>query len=257
MESRWTLVRDSEGHPKSILTLSTDVTEKRKLEGQFLRAQRLESIGTLASGIAHDLNNILAPIMMSVNLLQETQADDRNARLLETLRTGVQRGAEMVKQILSFTRGQEGGRVLISLKHLVSEVSKIMQETFPKSISIKSAVAKDLWTTVADATQIHQVLMNLCVNARDAMPNGGSLCVAAVNLTVDADSTERPPEALPGPYVVLSVADSGTGIPPEVMEKIWEPFFTLKPEGIGTVTVLSAQCTVLSFRTLPRLRTEN
>ncbi len=245
VESRWTLVRDSEGHPKSILTLSTDVTEKRKLEGQFLRAQRLESIGTLASGIAHDLNNILAPIMMSVNLLQETQADDRNARLLETLRTGVQRGAEMVKQILSFTRGQEGGRVLISLKHLVSEVSKIMQETFPKSISIKSAVAKDLWTTVADATQIHQVLMNLCVNARDAMPNGGSLCVAAVNLTVDADSTERPPEALPGPYVVLSVADTGTGIPPEVMEKIWEPFFTLKPEGIGTGLGLSTVQTIV------------
>jgi len=245
VESRWTLVRDSEGHPKSILTLSTDVTEKRKLEGQFLRAQRLESIGTLASGIAHDLNNILAPIMMSVNLLQEMQTDDRNARLLETLRTGVQRGAEMVKQILSFTRGQEGGRVLINLKHLVSEVSKIMQETFPKSISIKSAVAKDLWTTVADATQIHQVLMNLCVNARDAMHDGGSLVVDASNLSLNADSVGCPPEAPPGRYVVLTVTDTGSGIASELMEKIWEPFFTLKPDGMGTGLGLSTVRTIV------------
>ena len=245
VESRWTLVRDGEGQPKSILTLSTDVTEKRKLEGQFLRAQRLESIGTLASGIAHDLNNILAPIMMSVNLLQEKLTDDRNARLLETLRTGVQRGAEMVKQILSFTRGQEGGRVLINLKHLVSEVSKIMQETFPKNLSIKTAVAGNLWTTVADATQIHQVLMNLCVNARDAMPTGGSLLLEAANLSLDADSPERPAEVQPGPFLVVSVSDTGTGIPPELMEKIWEPFFTMKPEGMGTGLGLSTVQTIV------------
>ena len=245
VESRWTLVRDSEGQPKSILTLSTDVTEKRRLEGQFLRAQRLESIGTLASGIAHDLNNILAPIMMAVNLLQEKLTDDRNARLLETLRTGVQRGAEMVKQILSFTRGQDGGRTLINLKYLVSEVSKIMQETFPKNISIRTTVAKELWTTVADATQIHQVLMNLCVNARDAMPEGGSLLVEASNLSLDSDSKERPTEAQLGPYLALSVTDSGSGIPPALMEKIWEPFFTLKPEGIGTGLGLSTVQTIV------------
>lgn len=239
VDSRWTLVRDSEGNPKSILTLSTDVTEKRQLEGQFLRAQRLESIGTLASGIAHDLNNVLAPIMMSVNLLQETLTDDKNVRLLETLRSSVQRGAEMVKQILSFTRGQEGGRALISLKHLVSEISKITQETFPKNISIKTSVARDLWTTEADATQIHQVLMNLCVNARDAMPAGGALNVEARNVTLDTGVPDLPPEAQPGRYVMLSVSDSGSGIPPEIMEKIWQPFFTLKPDGKGTGLGLS------------------
>lgn len=239
VDSRWTLVRDADGNPKAILTLSTDVTDKRKLEGQFLRAQRLESIGTLASGIAHDLNNILAPIMMSVNLLQEKLTDEKNARLLETLRSSVQRGAEMVKQILSFTRGQEGGRALISLKHLVSEILKITQETFPKNIAIKTCVARDLWTTEADATQIHQVLMNLCVNARDAMPEGGSLVVEAGNAALECDAPDLPPEGKPGRYVILSVSDSGNGISPGVMEKIWEPFFTLKPAGKGTGLGLS------------------
>jgi len=252
VESRWTLVRDSDGQPKSILVLSTDITEKKKLEAQFLRAQRLESIGTLASGIAHDLNNILAPIMMSVNLLQETVTDKRDARLLETLRTGVQRGAEMVKQILSFTRGQDGARCVINLKHLISEVSKIVQETFPKKIQIKTSVAKDIWTVLADSTQIHQVLMNLCVNARDAMPEGGTLLIQAENVvnaereTQNAEPappcrecSEFPPDAPPGSYLMLTVADTGTGIAPEIMQKIWEPFFTMKPQGQGTGLGLS------------------
>lgn len=223
-----------------------DISEARRAqeklqetEMQLRQNQKLEAIGTLASGIAHDLNNVLAPIMMSVNLLQETLTDDKNVRLLETLRSSVQRGAEMVKQILSFTRGREGGRALISLKHLVSEISKITQETFPKNISIKTCVARDLWTTEADATQIHQVLMNLCVNARDAMPGGGALNVEARNVALDAGAPELPPEAQPGRYVMLSVSDSGSGIPPEIMEKIWEPFFTLKPDGKGTGLGLS------------------
>ncbi len=244
VESRWTLVRDSQGHPKSILVLSTDITERRKFESQFLRAQRLESIGTLASGIAHDLNNILAPIMMSVNLLEESNSDPRHARLLETLRTGVQRGAEMVKQILSFTRGQEGARNLINLKHLISEISKIIGETFPKKIQVKTSVCRDLWTIMADTTQVHQVLMNLCVNARDAMPDGGTLTIQAENLLLDPQFVECTPETKPGAYLILTVADTGSGIPPEIMEKIWEPFFTMKPQGMGTGLGLS---TVLSI----------
>ena len=239
VESRWTLLRDADGQPKSILVLSTDITEKKKLEGQFLRAQRLESIGTLASGIAHDLNNILAPIMMSVNLLQETITDERDARLLETLRSGVQRGAEMVKQILSFTRGQDGVRCRVNLKHLISEVAKIIQETFHKNIQVQSVVAGNLWTVLADTTQIHQVLMNLCVNARDAMPDGGTLLIQAENTVLGVESADHPPEAKPGSYLLLTVADTGTGIPPEILHQIWEPFFTLKPQGQGTGLGLS------------------
>ena len=259
VESRWTLVRDADGCPKSILVLSTDITERKKLEAQFLRAQRLESIGTLASGIAHDLNNILAPIMMSVNLLQETITDERDARLLETLRSGVQRGAEMVKQILSFTRGQDGARCQINLKHVISEVAKIVRETFPKKIQVQTVVARDLWTVLADTTQIHQVLMNLCVNARDAMPDGGTLLIQTENLLLDAKEsvkgighnavnaslplTDPSSEVQPGSYLVITVADTGTGIPPEIMQRIWEPFFTLKPQcqgtGLGLSTVLN------------------
>jgi PAS domain S-box-containing protein len=245
VESRWTLVRDTDGQPKSILALSTDITERKKLEAQFLRAQRLESIGTLASGIAHDLNNILAPIMMSVNLLQETLTDQRDARLLETLRASTQRGAEMVKQILSFTRGKDGARCLINLKHLISEVSKIVLETFPKKIQVKTSTAKDLWTVLADSTQLHQVLMNLCVNARDAMPDGGTLTIQAENVELGSvngivhNSTIPLTDPQTGSYLVLTVADTGTGIAPEIMEKIWEPFFTLKPQGQGTGLGLS------------------
>jgi PAS domain S-box-containing protein len=255
VESRWTLVRDADGHPKSILVLSTDITEKKKLEAQFLRAQRLESIGTLASGIAHDLNNILAPIMMSVNLLQESITDERDARLLETLRSGVQRGAEMVKQILSFTRGQDGARCQVNLKHVVSEVAKIVRETFPKKIQVQTVVAKNLWSVLADTTQIHQVLMNLCVNARDAMPDGGTLLIEAENHFLDSTGSVNGIEhnalnvslpltdpilgGQPNSYLAITVADTGTGIAPEILQQIWEPFFTLKPQGQGTGLGLS------------------
>jgi PAS domain S-box-containing protein len=245
VESRWTLVRDSAGQPKAILALSTDITEKKRLEAQFLRAQRLESIGTLASGIAHDLNNILAPIMMSVNLLQETVTNEMSAKLLETLRCSAQRGADMVKQILSFTRGQDGTPTVINLKHLINEVVKIARETFPRKIEIKTNLRKDLWPILADTTQIHQVLMNLSVNARDAMPEGGTLTIEAQNLQLEAGSPELPAHGKPGPYVALSVADTGTGIAPEIMQKIWEPFFTMKPQGQGTGLGLSTVANIV------------
>jgi PAS domain S-box-containing protein len=243
LESRWTLVRNDQGQPKSILVLSTDISEKKQLEAQFLRAQRLESIGTLASGIAHDLNNILAPIMMSVDLLQETLVDQSHARLLETLRSSAQRGAEMVKQILSFTRGQDGGRALINLKHLVSEVSKIVRETFPKNIQVTTVNARDLWPILADTTQVHQILMNLCVNARDAMADGGALTIQTENLLIAPQGNDHATK--PGSYVVLTVADTGTGIPPEIREKIWSPFFTMKPQGKGTGLGLSTVLTIV------------
>jgi CheY-like chemotaxis protein len=163
----------------------------------------------------------------------------------------------MVKQILSFTRGKDGARCLINLKHLISEVSKIVQETFPKKIQVKTSTAKDLWTVLADSTQMHQVLMNLCVNARDAMPDGGTLLIQAENVTLSdrgsgngivhngtiplTDSKAVPP----GSYLVLTVADTGTGIAPEVMEKIWEPFFTLKPQGQGTGLGLSTVLNII------------
>jgi len=245
VQSRWTLVRGTDGQPKSILVIATDITEKKKLQAQFLRAQRLESIGTLASGIAHDLNNVLAPIMMSVTLLQESLGDDKNARLLETLRLSAERGADMVKQILSFTRGQESSRCLVNLKHLVSDLAKILRETFPKTIQIRTSSAKDQWAIIADATQMHQVLMNLAVNARDAMPQGGSLTVQTENIILDEVHPCLHVEAKPGRYVALTVSDTGIGISPEMLDKIFDPFVTTKAPGKGTGLGLSTTLSIV------------
>jgi signal transduction histidine kinase len=175
VNSRWTLVREEHGEAKSVLVISTDLTETKKLETQFLRAQRLESIGTLASGIAHDLNNILSPILMSVSVLRRTVKDKEGEKILGIIESSAERGAGIVKQVLTFARGVEGERVLLQPKHLISEMSKILAQTFPRFLDIRTTFSPDLWMVTGDATQLHQVLLNLCVNARDAMPKGGTL----------------------------------------------------------------------------------
>ncbi|MEH2297334.1 hybrid sensor histidine kinase/response regulator [Nostoc sp.] len=239
--SRWSLVCDEQGKPKSILTVDTDITEKKHLEAQLFRAQRLESIGTLASGIAHDLNNILTPILAGAQLLplKFPDADKRTRHLLEILEINARRGADLVKQVLSFARGVEGKRITLQLKHLIVEVAKILKETFPKSIEISTDVPQDLWMVSGDSTQLHQVLMNLCVNARDAMANGGSLSISAENLFIDQNYARRNLEAKEGSYTVITVSDTGVGIPKEILDRIFEPFFTTKDVGQGTGLGLS------------------
>ncbi|MBD2560231.1 MULTISPECIES: hybrid sensor histidine kinase/response regulator [Nostoc] len=239
--SRWSLVCDEQGKPKSILTVDTDITEKKHLEAQLFRAQRLESIGTLASGIAHDLNNILTPILAGAQLLplKFPDADERTRHLLEILEINARRGADLVKQVLSFARGVEGKRITLQLRHLIVELAKILKETFPKSIQISTDVPQDLWMVSGDSTQLHQVLMNLCVNARDAMPNGGSLSLSAENLLIDENYARMNLEAKEGPYIVITVSDTGVGIPREILDKIFEPFFTTKDVGKGTGLGLS------------------
>lgn len=241
VESRWALVRDDAKRPKSILTVDTDITEKKQLEAQFFRAQRLESIGTLASGIAHDLNNILTPILAAAQLLplKLKNLDDRSQLLLQLLETNAKRGADLVKQVLSFTRGVEGKRMVLQTRHLIAEIEKILQETFPKSVTIYSNIAKDLWTVSGDSTQLHQVLMNLCVNARDAMLSGGLLTLSAQNQWLNETDVRMNFEARVGPYIVISVADTGMGIPTANLERIFEPFFTTKDLGKGTGLGLS------------------
>ncbi len=240
VESRWTLIRNEEGHPKSKLLINTDVTERKKLEGQFLRTQRMESIGTLAGGIAHDLNNALAPIGMVAQLLREKLADEQSHRLLDTLETSARRGVEMVKQILSFSRGAEGERQVLQIKHLVSEMVKFINETFPRSIRIQTTLAKDLWSIKGDPTNLYQVLMNLCVNARDAMASsGGLLQITAENAEIDEEEAAAQGDAKPGDYLALTVSDTGGGIEPEIVEKVFEPFFTTKEIGKGTGLGLS------------------
>ncbi|MEH1915332.1 hybrid sensor histidine kinase/response regulator [Nostoc sp.] len=239
--SRWSLVCDEQGKPKSILTVDTDITEKKHLEAQLFRAQRLESIGTLASGIAHDLNNILTPILAGAQLLplKFPNADERTRHLLEILEINARRGADLVKQVLSFARGVEGKHITLQLKHIIVEMAKILKETFPKSIEISTNLPQNLWMVSGDSTQLHQVLMNLCVNARDAMSNGGTLSISAENMLIDANYARMNLEAKEGPYIVITVSDTGVGIPKEMLDRIFEPFFTTKDVGQGTGLGLS------------------
>jgi len=245
VESRWTLVRDEKDQPKSILVINTDVTEKKRMESQFLRAQRMESIGTLAGGIAHDLNNVLSPILMAIDMLRLKTTDEASRKWLDVLRTNAERGGNMVRQVLSFARGVEGERVSLQPKHLIKEMVKILRETLPKSIEISFHIPNDLWIISADATQMHQVLMNLCVNARDAMPEGGSISIKAENALVDENYARMHLEAKPGRFVMISVSDTGPGMSPEIQSRIFEPFFTTKEMTKGTGLGLSTALTIV------------
>jgi two-component system, cell cycle sensor histidine kinase and response regulator CckA len=213
-----------------------NITEKKQLETQFLRAQRLESLGTMASGIAHDLNNVLTPIMGIVELLplQIPNIDKQTQMLLQILDESTQRGAGLVKQILSFTRGVEGKPTQTQVSHLLREVYNIIHQTFPKNIRLSTELPQDLWAIAADATLLHQVFMNLCVNARDAMPDGGTLTIRAENLTIDEHYAKMNLDLSIGDYVAITIADTGTGIVPEILDRIFDPFFTTKEIGKGT-----------------------
>lgn len=228
VESRWALVRDEKDQPKSILSVDTDITQKKLLETQFLRAQRMESIGTLASGIAHDLNNVLAPILMSVQLLKLKIADDRSQQMLTIVEKNAVRGAELVKQVLSFARGISGDRTVLQVKHLLLEMQQIVQQTFPKSIQVYTHIAPNLAPISADATQLHQVLMNLCVNARDAMPEGGILNISAQNVVIDENYAQMNLEAKVGDYIEIVIADTGIGIKVKFKIKFLSHFLQLK-----------------------------
>lgn len=234
VECHWTRVLDEAGQHKSTLFINTDITEKKRLEAQSLRAQRLESIGALASGIAHDLNNLLSPMIMVEHILNLRLADPHSQSLLETLRTSIQRASSLVKQVISFARGGEGEQTAICPRHLLRDVVRLLTETFPRGIVIHADETVGLWAIEGDATQLFQVLMNLCVNARDAMPSGGTLTLAAENFQLDVPQLTAHPAAPPGPYVCLMVKDTGVGIPAAIRDQIFDPFFTTKEPGRGT-----------------------
>ena len=233
-QSRWTLVPDDAGKPKSVFAIHTDITERKKLEAQFLRAQRMESIGTLASGIAHNLGNVLAPILLSVQMLKRKFTDEESQHMLAILKINAERGGEMIKQVLQFAKGIAGHHITLQPSFLINEIGKILASTLPKSIEIRVSVAENLSPIEGDATQLHQVLMNLGVNARDAMPEGGTLTIKAENTYIDENYARMHFEAKVGPYVVITVADTGVGIPDTIIDRIFEPFFTTKEQGRGT-----------------------
>ncbi len=227
------------------LMLANDVTEKKKLEAQFLRAQRIEGIGTLATGMAHDLNNILAPILISAGTLRWNLPKEEQEKAINRIEVSVKRGAGIIQQVLTFGRGLNGERVALNVGEVVDEVMRIAGRTFPKNISVSFHVEPDLWPVIGDRTQIHQVLLNFCINARDAMPDGGSLSVRARNMTLTEARPALPAPAQPGPYVLLQVTDTGCGIGPDDRERIFDPFFTTKEVGKGTGLGLSTALGIL------------
>jgi PAS domain S-box-containing protein len=232
-------IASSDGTVRRVVGVAEDVTGEREMEAKFLRAQRLEAIGTLSSGLAHDLNNILAPMLMATGLLRGQLSDPRGRELLAMIESGAQRGASIISQLLTFSRGIEGARVTVQWRHLIREIIAIARETFPRNIAISEKLPRDLQPVSADATQLHQVLLNLCVNARDAMPDGGRLTLGAENVELTAANLPLHPDAKPGAYVRVTVADTGVGIPPDIIERIFDPFFTTKGLGKGTGLGLS------------------
>ena len=222
---RWSLVLDDQGLPDAIFAVNSDVTERRRADELAAREQRMKSLGTLAGGIAHDLNNVLTPLLMSVQLLAADETDAGKLQTLGVIETSVKRGAEMIRQVLSFARGVDGRRVPVHLARLVDDTLAFCRETLPQRITVTSDVDPDI-DTIGDPTQLLQVVINLVTNARDVLPDGGGIHIAVH--WEEGASAARPRNA------VISVSDTGPGIEPEVARHMFEPFFTTKDVGVGT-----------------------
>ena len=239
VEQRWQTFFDASGRSIRMAGTCQDITDRRRLEEQFLRAQRMEGIGTLTGGMAHDLINLLVPIIMGAEMLGRSNPDEATRRVLSNVERSAKRAGALVKQVLSFSRGVDGPREAVQLDLVVTEIEGIVHSTFPKNIELACAVAPDLWPVDGDPTHLNQVLLNLCVNARDAMPQGGRLEIVAANRTLAGGEGATPAELVPGPYVVLTVSDTGMGMTAEVRDRVFEPFYTTKDVGKGSGLGLS------------------
>jgi PAS domain S-box-containing protein len=240
MQSRWSLVQDKNGTAAGFLVINTDIAEKKRLEAQFLRVQRMESIGLLAGGVAHDINNVLVPILSSTELLETMVKDAESKRYLSSIRSSAQHGAALVRQLLAFARGAVGQQAELALRPLLEDFIGFVTQAFPASVSVSLALDDEPWPVLGDATQLKQVLVNLCINARDAMPAGGSITIRARNVLLNESDAVTLREVKPGAHVLIEVSDTGTGMPSGVIEKIFDPFFTTKELGKGTGLGLAA-----------------
>ena len=221
--------------------LETDA-ERQRLENQLHQAQRLESLGQLAGGIAHDFNNLLAVIINYAAFV----ADDLNATPItdkdrqemsedvEQISLAAEKAAHLTRQLLAFARRELVQPVIVNVNDTVSDVEQLLRRTLGEHVQLDSALAPDLLPVLADPGQLEQILVNLAVNARDAMPDGGTLRIDTTNMHIDEDYATSRPELSPGPYVRLRVSDTGVGMPPETAQRAFDPFFTTKPAGQGT-----------------------
>lgn len=248
---------DKNGRLERIVGTMQDITEFKLLEQQFLRVQRMESLGTLAGGIAHDLNNALTPILLSIDILRLQERKPGRLQLLDAIAASAQRGADVVRQVLFFADGLEGRSQDVSPDALLRGLEKRLRETLPADLQLCLELEDGLWQVRGDAAQLRQMLLNLCLNARDAMPTGGALTLSARNQVLDEFHATPHYQAEPGPYVVLEVSDTGTGMTPEVMAKVFDPFFTTKDPGKGTGLGLATVLAILQrHRGFARVRSE-
>jgi two-component system, cell cycle sensor histidine kinase and response regulator CckA len=238
-ECHWRLIRDNQDKAHSYLFINTDVTEKKQLEEQIYRTQRMESILTLASGIAHDLNNVLAPILLATRILHMRLQDDDSRQLIDTLQRSAERGADLIKQVLSYARGASGDKNPVLIEPLILEMVGILTDTMPRTIRFELQCSNQHSLVLGDGTQLYQVLMNLCVNAKDSMPDGGVIAISTRETHLQDQFSPFLAENVSGDFVVIEVTDTGHGIEPKVRDKIFEPFFTTKPLGQGTGLGLS------------------
>ncbi|NOT61594.1 MAG: response regulator [Acidobacteria bacterium] len=239
VESRWTLVRNEAGAPSSLLVINTDITDRKRIEAHLLRAQRMDSIGALAAGIAHDLNNVLAPILMALPMLEKLVEDDLGRRWISLIQKSAERGKGLIGQVLTFAKGTTGEQAPLQLTLLIKDAVRILKETLPRSIEIEIALDDDPPYVIGDMTQLHQMLMNFCLNARDAMPQGGKLKLELEDVQLSENDLLTQAGAVPGRFIRLTVADTGTGIPTDILDRIFDPFFTTKEHGKGTGLGLS------------------
>lgn len=234
VEHRRSVLQDADGAKTGYLCMDIDITVRKRRERAAHRSQRLESIGTLAGGIAHDLNNVLTPILMGAKLLATGRGESNRQGLLETMSASAQRGADLIKQLLAFAGGIRGERSPVQVNEIVAETLKILDHTLQKSLCIESSMDQQCPTVLGDATELAQVLMNLSINARDAMPAGGVLTISTTCTQLEENASQLNPEARAGRYVLLRVADTGTGMSAEILDRIFDPFFTTKDIGKGT-----------------------
>ncbi|WP_411281008.1 PAS domain S-box protein [Gemmatimonas sp.] len=232
------------GVVRDITERKSNEAERRLMEARVVRAQRMEGIGTLAGGIAHDLNNVLAPILLSIDVLKEEICSAAQLEVLATIDASARRGADMVRQVLSYARGVEGERVVLSLSAVIRDVLRLASDRLMGSVQIHTSLPEHLWTFTGDSTQIQQVLLNLLLNARDAMPDGGTIAISARNVELTAD--EIPESRLSaGAYLQIEVRDTGYGIPAEHLDRIFDPFFTTKGVGEGSGLGLSTSHAIM------------
>jgi PAS domain S-box-containing protein len=241
VNSRYILMTDQQGQAESILSVHTDITAKKELEAQLLRSQRMESIGTLAAGISHDLSNLLTPILLTSELMiQDPTLSSIQQQQLLTIKQCSEQTLDILQQILTFARRSVRPKEPVNPLDILSKIQRIIQRTFPSHIRIQTQIENDLWYLHADAPQIEQSLLNLCVNARDAMPEDGELILLSQNIFLNENAPQKPADVPSGPFVLFSVQDTGMGIASEHYEQIFDPFFTTKRLGLGSGLGLSS-----------------